>query len=166
MFQCSEWSTRSIHVSSLFSLSYYAEHLLLSHYHFYRKWFLKKIGCEGVSACVDITSQSFFIASHSPLLRHQGIQKLLSAHDDKSATAVCTFAYSNGVLSDPIHLFCGKTEVCFLSDVYNNCNYLPYTCTVQGRVVPPAGPRDFGWDPIFQPVGFEMTYVSCDKHVI
>ena len=37
---------------------------------------------------------------------------------------------------------------------------------VQGRVVPPAGPRDFGWDPIFQPVGFEMTYVSCDKHVI
>lgn len=27
----------------------------------------------------------------------------------------------------------------------------------QGKIVPPRGPIDFGWDPIFQPDGYEQT---------
>ena len=30
----------------------------------------------------------------------------------------------------------------------------------QGRIVPPRGPKDFGWDPVFQPDGFDETCVS------
>jgi inosine triphosphate pyrophosphatase len=85
----------------------------------YVKWFLKKIGCEG-------------------------LQKLLLAYENKTATAMCTFAYSTGLPSDPVHLFCGKTEGC---------------------IVLPRGPRDFGWDPIFQPVGFDVTYAEMGKDV-
>lgn len=29
--------------------------------------------------------------------------------------------------------------------------------TLQGKIVPPRGPKDFGWDPIFQPDGYEQT---------
>jgi inosine/xanthosine triphosphate pyrophosphatase family protein len=28
---------------------------------------------------------------------------------------------------------------------------------VQGKIVPARGPNDFGWDPVFQPDGFEQT---------
>lgn len=27
----------------------------------------------------------------------------------------------------------------------------------QGRIVPARGPTDFGWDPVFQPDGYEQT---------
>ena len=27
----------------------------------------------------------------------------------------------------------------------------------QGKIVPPRGPGDFGWDPIFQPDGYDQT---------
>ena len=28
---------------------------------------------------------------------------------------------------------------------------------LQGKIVPARGPSDFGWDPVFQPDGFEQT---------
>lgn len=28
------------------------------------------------------------------------------------------------------------------------------------QIVPPRGPKDFGWDPIFQPEGFNETYAE------
>lgn len=31
---------------------------------------------------------------------------------------------------------------------------------MQGKIVPPRGPKDFGWDPIFQPDGFDQTCVT------
>ena len=31
---------------------------------------------------------------------------------------------------------------------------------LQGKIVPARGPSDFGWDPVFQPDGFEQTWVS------
>jgi inosine triphosphate pyrophosphatase len=65
----------------------------------YVKWFLAKIGPAGLT-------------------------DLLSRWEDKSAYALCLFAYSEGV-GEEIHIFSGRTE---------------------GVIVTPRGPQDFGWD--------------------
>ncbi|KAI4338193.1 hypothetical protein L6164_016537 [Bauhinia variegata] len=80
------------------------------------KWFLQKIG-------------------------HEGLNNLLMAYDDKSAYALCAFSLALGPDSEPI-TFVGKTP---------------------GKIVPPRGPNDFGWDPIFQPDGYEQTYAEMPK---
>lgn len=74
-----------------------------------------------------------------------GLYRLLSGYpDDKRATAQCIFAYSTGPGAEPI-LFVGRCH---------------------GRVVPPAGAHDFGWDPIFAPDGVEggLTFAQMDKY--
>lgn len=65
-----------------------------------------------------------------------GLNNLLAAYEDKSAKAVCTFAYSAGPGHEPL-LFQGVTD---------------------GKIVPPRGPAAFGWDPVFEYQG--KTYVS------
>lgn len=82
----------------------------------YIKWFLDKIGPEG-------------------------LHKMLEGWEDKGAEAVCTFAFCEGASSE-VKLFQGRT---------------------QGTIVFPRGPRDFGWDPIFQPTGYEKTYAELPK---
>ncbi|XP_029355694.1 inosine triphosphate pyrophosphatase [Echeneis naucrates] len=84
----------------------------------YIKWFLDKLGPEGLF-------------------------KLLAGFSDKSAWALCTFAFSAGK-DEPVQLFRGKTE---------------------GHIVEPRGSRDFGWDPCFQPEGYEETYAELTKEV-
>lgn len=85
----------------------------------YIKWFLDKVGPDG-------------------------LYKMLAGFEDKTATAVCTFAYYSGEKGDEVLLFDGKT---------------------QGEIVDPRGPRDFGWDPCFQPLGFDQTYAELPKDV-
>ena len=80
-----------------------------------------------------------FIFDTSP-----GLHKLLHGFEDKSAYALCTFAYSTGNPKDPVQLFKGKTP---------------------GIIVDPRGPRDFGWDPCFQPDGYEKTYAELSKEI-
>ncbi|XP_022852847.1 inosine triphosphate pyrophosphatase [Olea europaea var. sylvestris] len=80
------------------------------------KWFLEKIG-------------------------HEGLNNLLMAYEDKSAYALCVFSLSLGPNADPI-TFLGKTA---------------------GKIVPLRGPKDFGWDPIFQPDGYDQTYAEMPK---
>jgi len=82
----------------------------------YIKWFLTKLG-------------------------HDGLNKLLAGYDDKSAVAVCTFAYTEGPGKE-VHVFKGETP---------------------GTIVPPRGPTDFGWDPVFQPDGHDKTYAELDS---
>lgn len=82
----------------------------------YIKWFLDKLGPEG-------------------------LHKMLDGWEDKTAEAVCTMAYNSGE-DAKVHLFQGKTE---------------------GTIVFPRGPRDFGWDPIFQPNGYDKTYAELPK---
>eukprot|EP00298_Acanthocystis_sp_HF-20_P028697 c7505_g1_i1.p1 GENE.c7505_g1_i1~~c7505_g1_i1.p1 ORF type:complete len:192 (+),score=68.80 c7505_g1_i1:31-606(+) len=84
----------------------------------YIKWFLEKTG-------------------------HDGLNKIISAYPDKSAYALCIFAYSEGPGSEPI-LFEGRTD---------------------GEIVPARGDNYFGWDPIFQPAGYTQTYAELDKSV-
>ena len=73
-----------------------------------------------------------------------GLYKLLHGYEDKSAYAICTFAYSSGKEGDDIKLFKGITN---------------------GQIVEPRGPRDFGWDPCFQPDGFDKTYAELPKDI-
>ncbi|XP_063283423.1 inosine triphosphate pyrophosphatase [Pelobates fuscus] len=77
-------------------------------------------------------------------LKPEGLHRLLAGFEDKSAYALCTFAFSTGRPEDPVLLFRGKTL---------------------GQIVEPRGPRDFGWDPCFQPDGFEKTYAELPKEV-
>lgn len=61
--------------------------------------------------------------------------------EDKTAEAVCTFAYTDNE-NEKVILFQGRTE---------------------GDIVFPRGSRDFGWDPIFQPKNYDKTYAELDK---
>ncbi|KAL8640566.1 MAG: hypothetical protein Q9228_002518 [Teloschistes exilis] len=72
-------------------------------------------------------------------LGHEDLNNLLAAYEDKSAQAVCTFAYCEGPGQDPL-VFDGR---------------------VTGKIVPPRGPQNFGWDPIFEYMG--ETYAEMDK---
>mmetsp|Transcript_14358 Transcript_14358/g.21286 ORF Transcript_14358/g.21286 Transcript_14358/m.21286 type:complete len:797 (+) Transcript_14358:35-2425(+) len=83
----------------------------------YIKWFLDKIG-------------------------HEGLNKILSAFEDKSAEAKCLFALCEG-RGEPVYIFEG------------NC---------QGKIVLPRGPGEFGWDPVFEPKeGKGKTFAEMGK---
>ena len=79
---------------------------------------------------------------------HEGLNKMLIGFEDKSAYAMCIFAYSDGPGAEPI-IFVGKTN---------------------GSIVPARGERKFGWDPIFQPdEGGGLTFAEMSseaKHAI
>ncbi|XP_022084352.1 inosine triphosphate pyrophosphatase-like isoform X2 [Acanthaster planci] len=83
----------------------------------YIKWFLSKLG-------------------------PSGLHRLLTGWEDKTAYALCTFAYSSGNLQDPVQVFKGQTH---------------------GTIVSPRGPPSFGWDPCFQPDGFTQTYAEMES---
>ncbi|MCJ1310186.1 nucleoside triphosphate pyrophosphohydrolase ham1 [Agyrium rufum] len=80
----------------------------------YIKWFLQALGLEGLN-------------------------NMLAAYEDKSAQAVCTFAYAEGPGAEPV-IFQGRTD---------------------GKIVPARGPGYFGWDSIFEYEG--QTYAEMDK---
>ena len=94
-----------------------------------------------MKACVDFIICLCFI---NGLLFLTGLHKLLDGFEDKTGYALCTFAYSNGNPEDKVLVFEGKTH---------------------GRIVEPRGPPDFGWDPCFQPDGFDLTYAEMDTDV-
>ncbi|XP_030041164.2 inosine triphosphate pyrophosphatase [Manduca sexta] len=76
-------------------------------------------------------------------LQPEGLHRLLAGWEDKSAEAVCTFAYCAGNCDDlDVVLFQGITK---------------------GKIVPPRGTRDFGWDCVFQPDGHDKTYAELPK---
>ncbi|KAE8228638.1 hypothetical protein CF326_g6422 [Tilletia indica] len=75
-------------------------------------------------------------------LGHEGLNNLLAAYPDKSAEAVCTFAYCESSSSEPI-VFQGRTP---------------------GTIVSARGPTNFGWDPVFQPdESNQQTYAEMDQ---
>lgn len=76
-------------------------------------------------------------------LKPEGLSKMLDGFDDKTGYAQCIFAYSQDAASDPL-VFVGRTP---------------------GTIVPPRGATDFGWDPVFQPDGFDQTYAELSKDI-
>lgn len=81
----------------------------------YVKWFMKELG-------------------------HPGLNNMLAAYSDKTAQAVCTFAYCAGPGQSAV-LFEGRTH---------------------GRIVPARGPPDFGWDAVFEVDG--QTSAARPRH--
>lgn len=78
-------------------------------------------------------------------LKPEGLHRLLHGFEDKSAYALCTFAFwegphdgENGAGND-ILVFTGKTD---------------------GHIVAPRGPPHFGWDSCFQPEGNDQTFAE------
>jgi len=82
----------------------------------------------------------WFLESLGP----DGLPRLIADWDDKSGAALCMFGYSEGK-DEEVKVFEGRTE---------------------GTIVnPPRGPRNFGWDPIFQPDGYTQTYAELDSGI-
>ena len=97
------------------------------------------------------------------------------AYEDKTAQAVCTFAYCEGPGFEPL-VFEGRVNV---SLELPNTHKPFLTCVSKGRIVPARGPTNFGmsakgngiarhtkltsegWDPIFEYEG--ETYAEMEK---
>ncbi|KAL8005394.1 Inosine triphosphate pyrophosphatase [Plasmopara halstedii] len=71
---------------------------------------------------------------------HEGLNNMLAAYEDKSAYAQCIFAYASAGTEPQI--FVGQTH---------------------GKIVLARGPTTFGWDPVFQPDGYDQTYAEMEK---
>ncbi|XP_039411856.1 inosine triphosphate pyrophosphatase isoform X2 [Corvus cornix cornix] len=113
------------------------------------RWWRRKLTCPSTrgiqmrSPCrsaVKPPGRKWFLEKLKP----EGLYKLLAGFEDKSAYALCTFAFSSGNPEEPVRLFKGQTH---------------------GLIVEPRGPRDFGWDPCFQPDGYNQTYAELPKAV-
>lgn len=105
----------------------------------YIKWFLEKLKPTGIFV---FNGNLVPFSKRLKLNRFSfiGLYKLLAGFEDKTAYALCIFAY--GEPGKDVKLFMGRTD---------------------GKIVEPRGPTDFGWDPCFQPVGFDETYAELDK---
>ncbi|XP_077913143.1 inosine triphosphate pyrophosphatase isoform X3 [Halichoerus grypus] len=103
-------------------------------------------------------------------LKPEGLYQLLAGFEDKSAYALCTFALSTGDPGEPVRLFRGRTLMWKLkvtapgaartAQISSSSHPCP---SVEGQIVAPRGCRDFGWDPCFQPDGYEQTYAEMPK---
>lgn len=72
------------------------------------------------------------------------LPKMLTGFEDKSAQAVCTFAYCGGP-GEEVKLFQGVNDGVIVDEPRYNTD------------------APFGWDPIFKPNGYEETYGQMDK---
>lgn len=73
----------------------------------------------------------------------EGLNNLLVAYIDKTAYAQCIIAYTEGPGKE-ILTFVGKTD---------------------GKIVESRGSLDFGWDSIFEPIGYDKTFAELDSDI-
>ena len=85
-----------------------------------------------------ITSKDFL-----EKIKLDGLTKMANVFGDNAAYAQTIFAYQHSINEAPI-LFVGQTH---------------------GKIVEARGENRFGWDPIFQPDGFEETYSEMSSQV-
>lgn len=71
----------------------------------------------------------------------EGLPRLLADFDDKRAVARTIVGFADG---NETRMFIGE---------------------VSGRIVFPRGSTNFGWDPVFQPDDFDVTYAEMDPAV-
>ena len=70
-------------------------------------------------------------------MKIEDVPKLLDSFNDKSSTVVASVGYC-----EP-----GRKPICFQGEV-------------KGKIVNPRGTSNFGWDPIFQPDGYDKTFAE------
>lgn len=73
----------------------------------------------------------------------EGLWNMVKSFDDQTAYAQCIFVFCEGPDAEPV-TFVGRCS---------------------GKIVAPRGENMFGWDPIFQPDGFEQTFAEIDPAV-
>jgi len=71
-------------------------------------------------------------------LGNQGLWDMLNGFEDKTAYAQCTYAFCQGPGHEPI-LFIAKSH---------------------GTIVQPKFEQGFGWDPIFKPDMYDITFAE------
>ena len=75
-------------------------------------------------------------------LGHEGLVNMLAAYEDKTAQAVCTFAYCHGPGKEPI-LFQGRTDVWHLFQAWWRWAFVgPISDIHRARLFPHAARRD------------------------
>jgi inosine triphosphate pyrophosphatase len=84
-----------------------------------------------------------YIKSFLTKLGPNGLFKMISSYDDHSGYAMCIMGLGKSN-DEELKIFVGKTL---------------------GNIVEPRGPNNFGWDPVFQPDGFDKTYAELDSSV-
>lgn len=72
-----------------------------------------------------------------------GLHRMISDWPDKSATAICMMGLQERA-DGPVKIFKG---------------------TIKGSIVAPQGDNQFGWDPVFQPEGYQQTFAQMDVKV-
>ncbi|MCT4697246.1 MAG: non-canonical purine NTP pyrophosphatase [Candidatus Cardinium sp.] len=72
-----------------------------------------------------------------------GLIRILSDFEDKTAIAISTFAYTEGP-NQPVKLFTG---------------------TMHGKIMPPSSsiPNQTNWQSIFQPEGYDISYAMMEE---
>ncbi len=74
----------------------------------------------------------------------RGLYRMLTDWpDNKAATAICMMALQEGA-DGPVQVFRGA---------------------IKGSIVSPRGDNQFGWDPVFQPEGHQLTFAEMDVAV-
>lgn len=74
----------------------------------------------------------------------RGLYRMLTDWpDNRGATAICMMALQEGA-DGPVQVFRGA---------------------IKGRIVEPRGDNQFGWDPVFQPEGHQLTFAEMDVAV-
>jgi inosine triphosphate pyrophosphatase len=89
----------------------------------------------GEKVRVELTSSSKWFLEALGL---QGLNDLLAGFPDKSAQAICTFAYCEGPGHEPI-IFQGRTNVSVLEPFLGTSSHI-----TKGKIVPARGPSNFG----------------------
>uniref|UniRef100_A0A0N4Z6J6 Inosine triphosphate pyrophosphatase n=1 Tax=Parastrongyloides trichosuri TaxID=131310 RepID=A0A0N4Z6J6_PARTI len=112
------------------------------------------LACEQVSGPIIIEDTSLYFKALGGLpgpyikwflkeLKPEGLAHMASLYPTQEAYAQCIFAYCEEKGSEVL-LFKG---------------------IINGKIVAPRGETTFGWDPIFQPNGYDVTFAEMDKEI-
>lgn len=99
---------------------------------------------EDVSLCFNAYKglPGVYVKSFLTAVGPSGLCNMLLPYEDKSAYALCIYAFCDVTVDDKPALFTGRAD---------------------GRIVPPRGPQTFGWDCIFEPLeGGGKTYAEME----
>jgi inosine triphosphate pyrophosphatase len=84
---------------------------------------------------------------------HEGLNAMLVGFPTKAAEAVCTFAYSAGPGMHLHIIFKNERLLTYITGT----EPILFQGKTEGTIVPARGPKVFGWDAVFEPLGTGLT---------